>query len=168
MKTSSFKYAIKALQIFIAITLVIGIAIVVHLLYTGRVYSFITAPALMKDNFEIKSGILVLPNLAFLIPLLIGINSLVKTIPYFEKQNYFAPVISKKFKLSSKAFIFSGIAALILQILSALIENSRVVVALGMKSLLYLFILVIGLFFGFLAKVFEKARVIEEENDLTI
>ena len=126
------------------------------------------APELMKDNFEVKSGILVLLNLAFLIPLLIGVNSLVKTIPFFENQNYFEHAVSKRFKLTSKAFIFSGIAALTLQIISPLLENSRVVVGLGMKSLLYLFIQVIGFFFGFLAQVLTKARTMEQEYDLTI
>lgn len=166
---NSFKRILKVLQILLFITLVAAIIVVISLFFSGSSNTFISPTGLgITQEDRVRSGVLVLINSAFLFPLFYGITSLIKTIPFFENTNYFDLEVTKKFEKTSKAFIISGFSGIALQIIQPLIEKSKVILGFDIKTFLFLFILAIGFFFGFLASVFDKARITKTENDLTI
>jgi len=137
-------------------------------IYSGQIASFFEAPRMMIENPFILSGILVLMNFAFMFPLFYGLAALLKTVPCFENKNYFDPIVTKSFQKASISFIASGIAGIILQLIYPFILKSKLTLNLDSKTLLYLFIIMIGLFFSFLREVFIQARGLKNENDLTI
>lgn len=79
--------------------------------------------------------------------------------------NYFSQFVIKNFKKIGVLFLICGFgSAFVKLVLGLLLVN---VLKVGIDSSWVIFI-VMGLFFLFLSEVFDKAHVLQKENDLTI
>lgn len=89
-------------------------------------------------------------------------------MPLLEKGNYFDAEVISRFTKTAKLFLIASIGGIILQFISPLVLESRISLSINISTIAILFLVIIGLFFKFLAQIFNKARVLQDENDLTI
>ncbi|MEP0263130.1 DUF2975 domain-containing protein [Dokdonia sp.] len=113
--------------------------------------------------------------LLIFIPLLVlyflfikGVHHLRATMPLLSTGDLFAEKVSGHFSKAGKLFSIVGVLGILFQLIVPLIASSKMKVSLDFTTISCVFLMIIGLFFLFFGEVFQKAKMIQEENDLTI
>lgn len=113
--------------------------------------------------------------LSSLLPLLIlyflfirGVYHLRATIPLLQTGDLFAEKVSEHFLKVGKLFSISGILGVLYKFILPFINKSKMEIAIDIATIGCVFLIIIGLFFLFFSEVFRKAKMIQEENKLTI
>lgn len=93
-----------------------------------------------------------------------------KLVRSFFSNRFFTRLQVSMFKLIGQLIIASTLAKLLINIFSILVLEGEGRMNISVESTLdnLLFILAIGLFFIYLGKLFENARSLKEENELTV
>ena len=125
----------------------------------------------MIEDYDTSS--LSTPSLIAIVLVLTGIYILFVRAVYLLKGtlkdlsegNYFSELIIKNFKMIGKLIIICGVSYAVFKFVTRLVLLSDVRLGIDFSLLTPI---VIGLFFMFLSKAFEKARLAEQENNLTI
>lgn len=87
------------------------------------------------------------------------------TVLKLQKGHFFSEVVIVNFRKLGKLFLICGFGFMVMNIVLKLFLESKLWI--GIDSSLFIFIIT-GLFFLLLSKIFEEARVMKQENDLTI
>lgn len=114
-----------------------------------------------------------LEHLLILLPLLLlyflfikGIYHLRATLPLLQTGNLFKEKVSEHFSNAGKLFSISGAIGVLCKFIFPFISQEKI--AVDFIFIWCVFLLIIGLFFLFFREVFQKAKAIQEENELTI
>jgi len=181
---------IKTLKILI--NLLYYILLVVALLATIYYTLLLTYPKILPYALQ-------LPRLAFnffdwkliMAPVVTVLNSILfiygifllkKTVPSFEKANFYSPIAIKNLKKAGKIFVFIGLSMMLMKmILLIIVQNTLYSVTENFNSWLNIFLsllgtidfymiclIITGLFFMLFSDSFKLARELKAENDLTI
>ncbi len=94
-----------------------------------------------------------------------SIYYLKSSINDLESGNYFSLLVIKNFKKTGILFLILSISEFFGKIIFSLLLNSEI--KLEFDSSIFVFF-IMGLFLMFLSEVFNKARNIQQENELTI
>ncbi|WP_299884558.1 DUF2975 domain-containing protein [uncultured Lacinutrix sp.] len=97
-----------------------------------------------------------------------GVFHLRKTIPLLLTGDYFSETITKHFRACGIIFIYVGLTALLVHLISQWYLNSIIWIRIDTQIYMFLFLIIIGLFFKLFSIVFSKARDLKQENELTI
>ncbi len=157
--------------------------IIFILLMVGLITYIIITPILLFSgtDFSIKISNIEIHKLTFTVSILIILNLILytgfvfliyrlrKLLRLFFRKKLFSSRQTRDLNLIGKLIVMLSIGKALLNfLLKFLLENN---LDLSIKTA-YLdslwFSLAIGLFFIYLSKVFENARILKEENDLTI
>jgi hypothetical protein len=113
--------------------------------------------------------------LLIFIPLLVlyflfikGVHHLRATMPLLSTGDLFTEKVSEHFSKAGKLFSIVGVLGILCQFIFPLITSSKMKVTLDFTTIGCIFLIIIGLFFLFFGEVFQKAKAIQEENNLTI
>lgn len=87
------------------------------------------------------------------------------TLKDFSEGNYFSELIIKNFKMIGKLILICGFSYAVFKFVTRLVLLNDIRLGIDFSLLTPI---VIGLFFMFLSEAFEKARLAEQENNLTI
>lgn len=177
---------IKTLQILINILyyLLIGVAgittlyFLVLFIYPEVLPFFLQTWGMAFKMFDWKLLVgPVLSSVNFLL-FIYGIYLLKKTIPSFKRSEFYEVVVEKNLKKAGQIFIFIGISTTLLKMIFLLIIQSTIgfmqsfwMVLNSLISsidLAMISLIIIGLFLLLFSDSFKNARVLQEENDLTI
>ncbi|WP_417859604.1 DUF2975 domain-containing protein [Winogradskyella sediminis] len=99
--------------------------------------------------------------------LIYGFSNFLSILKEVENGNYFSDKNIKYFRKIGSIFIWYTINVLILRFLLALIGESTFSFFNELK-MEFTFLIPAGLAFYILAEIFERGKIVEEENDLTI
>jgi hypothetical protein len=86
----------------------------------------------------------------------------------FLNNTFYNSELGKNSNLTGKCFILSGVFWWLIDGLSSIHFNNEFSIGVSEKTFIYLFIIVIGLFFMLISRLFDKALELKNENDLTI
>lgn len=118
------------------------------------------------SNFgPIKSFVILMMPLILLYLFFRAIHLLKYSLDDLEKDDFFTPILVSDFKKIGVLFIACSLGELVASLITRLIVNSQFNLKLNTSIVLFF---IMGLFFMFLSEVFEKARTLQQENDLTI
>ncbi|QXP63515.1 DUF2975 domain-containing protein [Polaribacter sp. R2A056_3_33] len=138
---------------------------------------------LFSSMFSWKMYIAPLSSVVNFVLLIVAIFYLRKCISSFLNSDFYNEDVTTNFKKAGNLFIFIGVSTIIIQLFAILyfqnlaenmiqmktnflITLSNILAAtIDLKSVISI---IIGLFFLLFSKIFENARVLKQENDLTI
>lgn len=155
---------------FSAISLITSISFFILELYSGEDFTEISVNGI--EITELSTSIIILILGEFLVAALFiyTIYILRKLIRNFFKGKLFTVYQIASLKLIGYLIILSTLCQGIINFLAPILLTQRAEfrVELDLKFGSFWFILAIGLFFTFLSKVFENAKNLKEENELTV
>jgi len=107
---------------------------------------------------------------------IIGILNLRKTMKFMTHGDYFSEKVTTNFKSAGTLFVIVGSLGIIVPLILMLFVISNINVGMAtnynfgssMPTNSPLFTIIIGLFFILMSYVFTQARLLKQENDLTI
>lgn len=165
---SRLKTSIEIFYTILYYTLVIGIVIVYGLIFSDKTDSLISIPVSSIDHPKLRIAIVSFCAFVLMYIFFRGVHHLLKSMISLEKGNYFDEEVISRFTKTAKLFLIASIGGIILQFISPLILESKISLSINTTTIFTLFLMIIGLFFKFLSQVFDKARTLQRENDLTI
>ncbi|RZN84687.1 MAG: hypothetical protein EVB11_01145 [Winogradskyella sp.] len=86
----------------------------------------------------------------------------------FLKKDFYNNELIRLLLISGKLMVISGVSAWSINVIGNVFFKFRFVIGLSEKTLIYLFIIAIGLFLMLMSTVLGDTKAIKEENDLTI
>ncbi|MFI1772829.1 DUF2975 domain-containing protein [Thalassobellus citreus] len=95
----------------------------------------------------------------------LAIKRLRKSVQDLSTGHYFSQLVVTNFKKSGILFLISGAGEFIAKIILSVILKNEFKLSLDTSTILFV---IMGLFLMFLSEVFQKARELKQENDLTI
>ncbi|MDN3595650.1 DUF2975 domain-containing protein [Zunongwangia endophytica] len=156
--------------IFSALSLAGVMIMLVVNIFTGIDVPFISIENPSKDVNNLALWILVLLEVVRTGTFLYGLFVLRKLIRSFFRNKLYTRLQIASFNLSGRLICLSVILGAISEFLKKLIVDSRISLNFGLEFSFSSFwiILAFGIFLIFLSKVFENARILKQENDLTV
>ena len=93
-----------------------------------------------------------------------------KLVRSFFKNKFFTKQQISLLNITGKLIIICSVAQIFINFFSTVIleGKARVGISVGVTFDNFLFVIAIGLFFIYLAKLFDNARIAKEENELTV
>ncbi|TCK67654.1 DUF2975 family protein [Winogradskyella wandonensis] len=91
-----------------------------------------------------------------------------KATKLFLKNDFYNYKLIRVLEISGKLMIISAISAWSIDWISDVFFKFRISIGLSETTLVYLFVIAIGLFLMLISKVLNDAKTMKEENDLTI
>lgn len=171
MKKTNISRLKTSIEIFYTILyyiLVIGIVIVYGLIFSDKTDSLISIPVSSISHPKLRIAIVSFCVFVLMYIFFRGVHHLLKSMISLEKGNYFNEEVIFRFTKTAKLFLIASIGGIILQFISPLILESKISLSINTDIVFTLFLMIIGLFFKFLSQVFDKARILQKENELTI
>lgn len=156
-------YWLLALSFGVTILSILGINLAA-LFTSSEVIIFPIRPPQLSQLFLINILPLVILNILFII----GVYHLRATIPLLHTGNLFVNKVSSHFSVAGKLFSTVGILGILYRLILPLLISSKILFPLEFTIICCVFLITIGLFFLFFGEVFQRAKAIQEENELTI
>lgn len=152
----------------IIISLVLGVLFTI-LTLTGSTLSFMP-PETLENYSKHTPDIYIFMGLTLGVYLIFGYGlfRLKKAAKLFLSNNIYNEDLSKNINVSGICMIVSGIFWWLFDGLGAIHFKNSFSIGVSEKTFIYLFFVAIGLFMMLVSKVFNNARQLKEENDLTI
>lgn len=164
---SILKTIINIYYYLMVVAFTLGLISIPILLFTNGKYdiSFL-GDTINLNNLDVWKSIVALILIGSIFFLYFKSIKLIKnSVDHISKGNYFTPYIINNFSKIGKLFIVIGVGATIVKVIVKLLLESQI--SFSLDSTLYIFI-ILGLFFLFLSNAFDRAKTLEEENELTI
>lgn len=98
----------------------------------------------------------------------LGVFWLKKSTRKLVNREFYNPQVINSFNKSGKAFVFVGLASLIISFLAHLILDSRLNISITPWGNSNFYLIITGLFFLLFGKVLAQGKILKDENDLTI
>ena len=181
---------IKTLKVLInllyyALLIVVGVAAIYYallLIYPKALPYSLQLPRMAFDFFDWKLMLGPVLTTINAILFIYGIYLLKKTVPSFEKANFYAPLVIRNLKRAGKIFVFIGLSMMLIKMILIIIVQGNlysvingfsgwlnvVLRLLGSIDFYMICLIIAGLFFTLFSDSFKNARLLKEENDLTI
>ena len=97
-----------------------------------------------------------------------GIHFLKAILPILSSGNLFHMSVSERLMQAGKYFVVAGIVVIFVKLFFLVLGLSHIETIIDVYMLGSIFLIIIGVFFLFFGEAFHNARLLQEENDLTI